>query len=336
MMEKSILSICIPTYNRRAILEKKVKRLSLLTDQRIVFVIVDNCSTDGSYEMCIKYAKQDQRFNVAKNQENIGAVRNYYRCIKLAYTEYVFPSSDEDDIPFDYIDYILNVITQQKPSLIFGRIVDNYGKGKKIKDNTNFHDRVYLKYEQILKNPYFIWRPYIGGRVLRKDLIDFSLLDHIESSVDHIVPAPLLHLICAQNGNLITTAKTATIVRYNDQHEIDFSFFESLDGMMWTYQAYMEFVKNISMDNDRRKKTYCNLLNYVIRSASKFKVKKEPKTNILKVINSLGLIELCSKSQNQVITLIRTSIFVNMILDMIQKIRSTLAIRTRIIKWLNI
>ena len=57
-----LLSICIPTYNRRDFLEtclrSVVEELERHPDTSIEVVVSDNASTDGTRELCAAFAAQ--------------------------------------------------------------------------------------------------------------------------------------------------------------------------------------------------------------------------------------------------------------------------------------
>jgi glycosyltransferase involved in cell wall biosynthesis len=46
--------------------------------------VVDNCSTDGSWELIQQVAARDARVRVFRNDSNIGPVRNWLRCVREA------------------------------------------------------------------------------------------------------------------------------------------------------------------------------------------------------------------------------------------------------------
>ena len=53
-----LLSICIPTYNRKERLEGLLKKLCEWNDNKIKIIVIDNASTDGSEQMMNKKSFQ--------------------------------------------------------------------------------------------------------------------------------------------------------------------------------------------------------------------------------------------------------------------------------------
>lgn len=72
-----LVSVIVPVYNVRPYIEEALDSLASQTYGRLEVLLVDDGSTDGSGEVCDRYASQDSRFRVI-HQENQGlsAARN--------------------------------------------------------------------------------------------------------------------------------------------------------------------------------------------------------------------------------------------------------------------
>lgn len=88
MTSKPLVSILIPVFNRRDILAETLDSALAQSYENFEVVVVDNCSTDGTWELLETYARKDSRTRIYKNEENIGPVRNWKRCIDLAKGDY--------------------------------------------------------------------------------------------------------------------------------------------------------------------------------------------------------------------------------------------------------
>lgn len=77
MPNKHLLSIIVPVYNARAYMKDTINDLLDQTYKDIEILLIDDGSTDGSSDICDKYAENDQRI-VAIHQTNQGvsAARN--------------------------------------------------------------------------------------------------------------------------------------------------------------------------------------------------------------------------------------------------------------------
>jgi glycosyltransferase involved in cell wall biosynthesis len=109
------LTIAIPTYNRKDILEKQLDsitgalKISDYKDLVQVFVI-DNCSDFQLDYFVEKYPA----FHFYRNVCNIGACSNVARCLEYCKTEWCWVLGDDDKIEDDCINTIFNTIEKNE------------------------------------------------------------------------------------------------------------------------------------------------------------------------------------------------------------------------------
>ena len=71
-MEKPILSICIPTYNRASCLDKCLEAIVAQEEfNRIEVVVSDNCSSDNTPNIVEKYSRQYPNIGYYRNTKNL-------------------------------------------------------------------------------------------------------------------------------------------------------------------------------------------------------------------------------------------------------------------------
>jgi glycosyltransferase involved in cell wall biosynthesis len=85
----SLVSICIPTYNGAKYLRECIDSVLSQSFENFQVVIVDDQSSDNTWEILERYAAQDHRINLFKNEHNLGLVGNWNRCIELAQGEWI-------------------------------------------------------------------------------------------------------------------------------------------------------------------------------------------------------------------------------------------------------
>lgn len=78
------VSVLIPVYNREIYIGACIESALNQTFRDIEVVIVDNASTDRTWECVQKYAARDVRVRVFQNPRNLGPVENWRRCLKEA------------------------------------------------------------------------------------------------------------------------------------------------------------------------------------------------------------------------------------------------------------
>lgn len=83
------VSVCIPTYNGSDFLAECLDSVLAQTYTDFEVLVVDNCSTDNSFELAQEYAHRDSRVRVCRNETNLGMVGNWNRCLELAQGEWI-------------------------------------------------------------------------------------------------------------------------------------------------------------------------------------------------------------------------------------------------------
>jgi glycosyltransferase involved in cell wall biosynthesis len=85
---RPLVSILIPVYNRAELIVPCVESARSQTYRDIEIVIVDNASTDQTWEVCQRLASEDPRVRIFRNASNVGPVRNWSRCLSEAQGTY--------------------------------------------------------------------------------------------------------------------------------------------------------------------------------------------------------------------------------------------------------
>lgn len=91
-----VLSICIPTYNRKVLLKEILDELLLYPNNDIEIIIIDNASTDGTRELLDSYS--DPRLQVKFNRKNIGMFGNQVLAVFSGTGKYTLSLMDRDKL----------------------------------------------------------------------------------------------------------------------------------------------------------------------------------------------------------------------------------------------
>lgn len=128
--KKPVLSICIPTFNRKDTLEvllnSIVNQLILANREIIEITVSDNASTDGTEEFMKQYIARYKGINISyfRNKENLGAGANYLKAVEMAHGEYAWIIGSDDELYSDAIQRILVEI--QMGATVYLAQRDNY------------------------------------------------------------------------------------------------------------------------------------------------------------------------------------------------------------------
>lgn len=108
-MDSPQVSILIPVYNRENFIAHCIESALSQTFTDLEVIVVDNASTDRTWDICQYYAGIDSRVRIFRNDENVGPVRNWLRCVAEAQGEYgkilfsddlMFPHFLEHTLPY--------------------------------------------------------------------------------------------------------------------------------------------------------------------------------------------------------------------------------------------
>lgn len=110
MREEPLVSIALCTYNGEKYIRQQLDSIINQTYQNLEIVIVDDSSSDDTYNIAGDYAQKDSRIKCFRNELNLGFNKNFERAIELTSGEYI-AISDQDDIWLPQkIDALLNHI----------------------------------------------------------------------------------------------------------------------------------------------------------------------------------------------------------------------------------
>lgn len=82
MAFQPLVSVVTPVHNEVEFLPECIESVLVQTYQNWDYVIVDNCSTDGSAEIAEKYAHQDRRIRVHRNKKFLHAIPNHNAALR--------------------------------------------------------------------------------------------------------------------------------------------------------------------------------------------------------------------------------------------------------------
>lgn len=95
-MSKPAISIIIANYNNGHFFEDCYQSLLNQTDGSWEAIVIDDCSTDNSFNVIKEIIKEDSRFVLVQNEQNLGYQRTLLRGVELS-TAAVFARLDPDD-----------------------------------------------------------------------------------------------------------------------------------------------------------------------------------------------------------------------------------------------
>jgi glycosyltransferase involved in cell wall biosynthesis len=110
MKEYPLVSVALCTYNGEKYISQQLGSIQFQTYRNLEIIVVDDCSTDGTFNIVKAYAEKDSRIKCFQNEVNKGFNKNFEQAIKLTTANYI-AISDQDDIWLpEKLELLLNEI----------------------------------------------------------------------------------------------------------------------------------------------------------------------------------------------------------------------------------
>ncbi|WP_185858820.1 glycosyltransferase family 2 protein [Vreelandella populi] len=91
-----LITVIMPAYNSEATIAKSISSILKQTWQNLQLIVVDDCSSDKTYEVAQKALANDKRAILLKNEKNVGPYVSKNLALKYAKGEYI-TGQDADD-----------------------------------------------------------------------------------------------------------------------------------------------------------------------------------------------------------------------------------------------
>lgn len=114
-IKQPLLSICIPTYNRKEQIQKQVRLLLPQLNSSVELIVYDNFSDVPVAQLFTE--RELSQFTLMRNSTNIGADANIARCFENCETKWLWTLSDDDWVTKNAVDIILNEIDKRSDAI---------------------------------------------------------------------------------------------------------------------------------------------------------------------------------------------------------------------------
>lgn len=111
-----LISLIVPVYNMQGLLERCMDGVLGQTWRHLEIILVDDGSTDGSGEMCDRYAQNDSRVRVIHRQNGgLSAAKN--TGLAAAQGEYIAFVDADDAVEADYVEVLFGLCSRYQVPL---------------------------------------------------------------------------------------------------------------------------------------------------------------------------------------------------------------------------
>ena len=111
------VSVGLAVYNGERYLHDAISSIVTQTFRDFELIICDNDSTDGTREICLGFAAEDERIRYLRNPVNIGGVRNENRTMFLARGSTSSSQPHDDLIAPEFLERCVAVWTPTRTAM---------------------------------------------------------------------------------------------------------------------------------------------------------------------------------------------------------------------------
>ena len=133
MADKNLhtISIGMPVYNDKIFLKEALDSLLTQTYSNFIIIISDDCSNDGSKDICLEYQNRDERVKYIRQEVNIGISKNMKYLLDTADTDFFMWAANDDIWHPEFLQTVYNgLINSSNAISAFTpyRFVDQFSK----------------------------------------------------------------------------------------------------------------------------------------------------------------------------------------------------------------
>ena len=156
------ISVLMSVYNDEKRVRKSIESILNQTFQDFEFLILDDCSTDNTYEICNYYAKKNQKIKLMKNHQNLGLTKSLNLLISESNYELIARQDSDDESFKQRLEIQLKIMEKHNLDACTTLATIDELKGTRPFLSHLFPKKLIIKY----KNPFIHGSLLIKKRVL--------------------------------------------------------------------------------------------------------------------------------------------------------------------------
>jgi glycosyltransferase involved in cell wall biosynthesis len=171
------VGIGLPVYNNSKYLSQTLDSILNQTYSNIIVYLSDDCSIDGTEEICELYAKKDKRIIYSRAQKNTGSFDNHLKVLEMAKTDYFMFARGHEILSPTLVKDCIKILEQEKS------VVLAFATPMWIDEDNNIMGEKHFGYydtkgtDVIIRCAFALWgRPeYFYGLMLTENIKKISL-----------------------------------------------------------------------------------------------------------------------------------------------------------------
>lgn len=316
------ISVIIPVYNAEATIEKCVESIELNEYGDIEIILIEDCSKDGSWDICEKLAEKYANIKCIRNEKNKGVSYTRNRGLMFATGEYTMFVDSDDWVDKNYFQEFMQVIERTGAFLVICGYINHDEKVTGLIDTfvwkeftgvkkAGVKDAIKSLYDDCLLQQ--LWNKIFNTRLIKEKGISFDesinigedtrfVLEYISKcriETIYLLNKPLYHYVRGKEGALMYKVGYESVeeplknlqmlyqILGTEEKKIDEVIKEERQKQIELY-AYLIF-HNEGMDEKEKRRLILNLDEkqgkQLYRKNRKIYYKERLALNIKKVVN---------------------------------------------------
>jgi glycosyltransferase involved in cell wall biosynthesis len=154
MVKQNItVSVLMPAYNAESFIKESIESILQQTYKDFEFVIVDDASTDSTWNIIQEYSNIDKRIKAFRNSKNLYIAENRNKCIKLSNSEFIIWQDADDISEPTRIEKLLSKIESDPDIGLCGSYLEIFTS------NGKSSTRTYSQNDELLRYKIFRYSP---------------------------------------------------------------------------------------------------------------------------------------------------------------------------------
>ncbi|SFT66562.1 Glycosyltransferase involved in cell wall bisynthesis [Lishizhenia tianjinensis] len=125
------VTIGMPVFNDIEFIEESIESLLNQSYENFKLILSDDGSTDGSSDICLKYAEIDDRIEYIRQPKNLGISRNMEFLARESDTEYFMWAGDDDIWHKEFLEKCVSLLELNKDAVVAFSKYDTITEAKK-------------------------------------------------------------------------------------------------------------------------------------------------------------------------------------------------------------
>jgi glycosyltransferase involved in cell wall biosynthesis len=135
MANSPTLSVLMPNYNHAHYLRDAIQAILAQSFSAIEIIVLDDASTDDSYEILLGIARKDPRLRVFRNERNLGVLESLRRLLEMASGDYIYGAACDDRVLPGFLEKSMRLLAIHPEAGLcstLSRVIDAEGKDRGI------------------------------------------------------------------------------------------------------------------------------------------------------------------------------------------------------------